>query len=905
MVAIGIVLTVGASAFAQTGQAEIRGTVLDESNAPLPGVTVTATHVDTGTTRTAVTSTTGVFLMPALPIGRYRLQLELTGFNTVVQEGLLLEVGQSALLSFTMKIATLQETITVSGESPLVETQKSELAGRVTASQVENLPLNGRNWLDLVALVPGARGNPGTIRAGFAGGDMAKYQVDGVDVSGQCCGGANQGYSQENIQEFEVITNRYDAEYGRAAGVVINAVTKSGTNQVRGTGFGFLRDSDLGDAKNFITNKVETFHEKQLGLNGGGPILRDRLFFFVSYEYQARDVTAIPRTGFSSFDVPANNGVTRHYTTLRGDAQVGQSHRLFARTSAYNWEQLNVGVGERNAISNGYSRPSENRDLSVGHTWVVNGRMVNEIRAGFSSIDNRLVSNSTMPLHTFPSIVIGSPTNSPQWWKEFNIQVNDSLSYFVPAWHGEHNLRAGFQFFRPDYKGAFPSANPWGGSYTFSRDPGNPDDPSTYPAPTRYSVVLGDPSYAIKNSTYAVFFKDDWVLSSRLTVNLGVRYDVETGTVNKDLQNPIEPGEKQGDYDNIAPRLGFAYDLRGDGRTVVRGGYGRNFDKVLLNITGNERRQLLFQYATVTVLNPSYTNPLNGLTFEDIKQQNLPRNMIVIANDYRTPTQDQLSIGVAHQFGPSYAVQMDYVHSDGFNEPRARSINFFEDTATHLPRDPRIFGRPYTQFIDITRYETSAKSNYNGWQFGFQARSVGPEWMRSQVSGSYTLSWTHSDHESNRFDGVTNPFNLADEWSFSASDQRHRAIVNGVSRLPWDFQVAAIFFVGSPRTINTRTTLDPFGSGTGRWLDATGRTIGRNSERTPKNDYKLDLRVSKNVVVGRVRLQGIFEAFNILNIENLTNYNGVFGSNTYLQPASSTDIFYQPRQLQFGFRVTY
>jgi hypothetical protein len=903
--ALAICLTVYSSAFAQI-QAEIRGTVVDESGGILPGVTVTATHLDTGASRTTVTSTTGVFMMPALQIGKYKLQLELAGFNTIVQENLPLEVGQSAVLNFTMKVATLAETITVAGESPLVETQKSELAGRVSATQVENLPLNGRNWLDLVALVPGARGNPGTVQAGFAGGDMAKYQVDGVDISGQCCGGANQGYSQENIQEFEVLTNRYDAEYGRAAGVVINAVTKSGTNQIRGTGFTFIRDSDLGDAHNFITNKVEPFHEKQMGLNGGGPILRDRVFFFASYEYQTRDVTAIPRTGFSSFDVPANNGVTRHYGTFRADAQLGQSHRLFARTSSYNWEQLNVGVGERNAISNGYSRPSDNRDLAVGDTWVLTDRMVNEIRAGFSSIDNKLVSNSTMPLHTFPSIVIGSPTNSPQWWTEFNTQIADTLSYFVPSWHGEHNLKTGFQFFRPDYKGAFPSDVPWGGEYRFTVDPGNPDDPSTYPRPTSYSAVLGDPSYAIKNATYAAFFKDDWTLSSRLTLNLGVRYDVETGTVNTDLQNPIEPGEKKGDYDNFAPRLGFAYDLRGDGRTVLRGGYGRNFDKVLLNISSNERRQLLFQFATTTVLNPSYTNPLNGLTFEQIKAQNLPRNMTVIANDYRTPTSDQFSIGIAHQFGPSYAVQMDYVHSDGFNEPRARSINFFEDPATHLPKDPRISGRPYPQYVNVTRYETTAKSDYDGWQFGFQARSIGPTWMRSQVSGSYTLSWTYSDHESNRFDGVTNPFNLADEWSFSASDQRHRAIFNNVSRFPWDIQVAAIFFVGSPRPINTRTSLDPFGMGTtGRWLDATGRTIGRNSERTPENDYKLDLRVSKDVVFGRVRLQGIVEAFNILNIENLTNYNGLYGSNTYLQPASSTNVFYQPRQLQFAFRVSY
>jgi len=890
---------------AQVGQAELRGIVVDESGGALPGVTITATQVDTGAVRTTVTTATGSFLMPALPVGRYRVRAELTGFSTILQEDLVLAVGQSTALTFTMKVAAVQETVTVAGQSPLVETKKSELSGVVNPDQVASLPLNGRNWLDLAALVPGARGNPGTIRAGFAGSDMAKYQVDGVDVSGQCCGGANQGYSQENIQEFEVITNRFDAEYGRVAGLVINAITKSGTNRVRATGFGFFRDSDLGDAKNFFTRKVEPFHEKQVGMNGGGPIKHDRVFYFASYEYQARDITAQPRTGFAAFDVPVNNGITRHYSTGRVDAQLGSAHRAFARASQYNWEQLNVGVDGRSAVSNGYSRPSKNTDLSVGETWVVSDRVVNELRTGFSAIDNQLISNSTLPLHTFTSIVIGSPTNSPQWWEEMNIQVNDSLSYFLPSWHGEHTMKTGFQFFRPKFWGAFPSGAPFGGSYTFSRDPIDPNDPKTYPAPSRYSITLGDTSYTITNPTYAGFFKDDWVISRNLTLNLGIRYDVETGTINRDLQNPVEPGKKEGDYNNFAPRLGFASDLRGNGRTVVRGGYGRNYDKVLLNITSNERRQILGQYASYTVVNPSYDNPLGGITFETIKAQNLPRDMIVIANDYKTPAQDQVSIGVAQQIGAGYAVQMDYIHSRGFNEPRSRRINYFEDPATHLPMNPTRFGRPFPQFLEITRYETTAKSEYDGWQFGFQGREIGPARFKSQLSGSYTLSWTYSDHETNRFDNVTNPFNLADEWSFSASDQRHRFIVSDTSRLPWDISASVIFFAGSKRPINTRSNLDPFGSGTGRWLDATGRTIGRYSLRTEKNDYKLDLRLAKDVRIGHMRLQGLVEAFNILNTENLSNYNGVVGANTYLQPANTTDIFYQPRQLQLGFRVSY
>jgi hypothetical protein len=261
-----------------------------------------------------------------------------------------------------------------------------------------------------------------------------------------------------------------------------------------------VRDSDLGDARNFFTNTVQPFHEKQSGINGGGPIKRDRAFFFASYEYQTRAVTAIPKTGFASFDVPASNDISRHYTTGRVDMQLNQSNRLFVRSSKYDREQINAGVGERNALSNGYSRPSKNTDLSVGETWVITNRMVHEIRAGFSAIDNPLVSNSSLSLHTFPSMIIGSPTNSLQWWTEFNVQVHNSLSYFIPSWFGEHSLKTGLQFFQPHYKGAFPRSEPWGASYTFSTDPTDPSDPRTYPAPTRFSIVLGDPSYKILNT---------------------------------------------------------------------------------------------------------------------------------------------------------------------------------------------------------------------------------------------------------------------------------------------------------------------------------------------------------------------------------------------------------------------
>ena len=251
---------------AQVAQAELRGTVLDESGAALPGATITATHVDTGTVRNTVTTATGTYLMPALPIGAYRVVAELAGFGSLAKEGIRLAVGDTAALDFTLKVATVAETITVQGESPLIDTKKSELSGKVEQRQVDGLPVNGRDWLGLVSLVPGARGNPGAIQVGSSGSDMAKYQVDGVDVTNQCCGGSNQGYSMENIEEFKVETNRYDAEYGRVNGAVINAVTKTGTNTVRGTGFGFFRQADFfgpfHDAASFYTQTILPFESE-------------------------------------------------------------------------------------------------------------------------------------------------------------------------------------------------------------------------------------------------------------------------------------------------------------------------------------------------------------------------------------------------------------------------------------------------------------------------------------------------------------------------------------------------------------------------------------------------------------------------------------------------------------------
>src|SRR5437867_12150279 len=272
-------------ALGQLAQGELRGTVVDESGAVLPGVGITATHVETGTSRATTTAANGTYLMPAMPLGTYRVAAELSGFGTTIREGFRLGVGEAVTINFTMKVAALQESVTVSGEAPIIDTKKSELTGHVDPEQVQSLPLNGRNWLDLVALVPGARGNPGDIRAGASGNDAARYQMDGLSVTGQGTGGGTQSYSQEIVAEVQVLTNRYDAEYGRVTGAVVNAVTKSGTNQLHGSGYYYLRDDKM-TAANWLTAAVTPVHQPQEGFTLGGPVVRDRACFLGSCEFQ-------------------------------------------------------------------------------------------------------------------------------------------------------------------------------------------------------------------------------------------------------------------------------------------------------------------------------------------------------------------------------------------------------------------------------------------------------------------------------------------------------------------------------------------------------------------------------------------------------------------------------------------
>ncbi|MBA3895521.1 MAG: carboxypeptidase regulatory-like domain-containing protein, partial [Gemmatimonadales bacterium] len=320
------------AATAQVRLAEVSGTAMDASGGVLPGVTVTANHVDTGQVRTTVTQAGGVFSFSALPLGRYEFRAELQGFNIALYRDVRLAIGEALRLDIRMTVAALEETVTVVGENPLVDVTKSDLGGRVDQVQVQELPLSGRNWMNLATLAPGVKSTAteGQPTAGLGGTNMSKVFVDGASVQNRSTVAVDLQISQEVIGEFEVLTNRFDASLGRAGTAFVNAATKSGTDNYSGSVFLYLRDDSL-SARDFFTGTREPYQNRQVGGTFGGPLVRGRTHFFANYERQVEPKTLSANTGIAGLDAPVDGTDNRNIYFARMDHSLSTNHRVNVR----------------------------------------------------------------------------------------------------------------------------------------------------------------------------------------------------------------------------------------------------------------------------------------------------------------------------------------------------------------------------------------------------------------------------------------------------------------------------------------------------------------------------------------------------------------------------------------------
>ena len=778
-------------------EATLNGSVRDNTGGVLPGVTVTATHEAAGTTFVGVTDAAGAYRI-VLRAGVYRVTAELAGFATVARPGVALLVGRTATLHLELGVSGVQETVTVTGEAPLIDTTSSNIASNIDPRQMQDLPLNGRNWMDLTLLSPGSRTNSATEipydRQGYF-----QINVDGQQVTFTLCCQQNQPrFSRDSIAEFELTTNRFDATKGRTAGMMVNAITKSGTNTPAGTLSGFFRH-DAWNAADHIQGRVLPYANQNYSGTFGGPIIRDRLHFFGNWEYEREPSTVTFSSRFPAFNPDLRGTRTEHKAGPKVDWQFTPQMRLTTRYNRYQIEIPNIGTGGAS------SHPSTGRtDARVANQWfgefhqVLSARSLNRVsagsaylryllqpNAGFGTTGNRRAPGAPtlfrdvfggeeidggVVVLAFSGYNFGN-TNNPQssGEKVYNVRDDFTTSYTLG---GRHDVRTGVEYVRYTMDTAW--CNNCNGRLGFNvAPPANIeqlipvwDDASTWnlralsPLVVDYRLAIGDFAWAIERNIWAAWVQDDWAVSNNLTVNLGLRYDTDLGGHGEAIVfQPWLSGQRAHDLNNLAPRTGFAYAV--NDRTVLRGGYGLFFTQ--LEADAAHQSQLQIEHVSLTVPNdgrPDFAvNPFNGPapTYEQVLATACDINgnrpgclRRSVANEipfgpHDTSFSHMASVGVQRQFGSAMAIESNFVWTGGRKEEFAPNINLTYSPATGA--NLRFQDTALTPFPDwgIVRAEIMAKrSNYYGWENTFTKRFAN----RWQANATYTYARFKDDEPS-------------------------------------------------------------------------------------------------------------------------------------------------------------
>ena len=939
---------------AQAQEAAVSGTVTDSSGAVLPGATVRAVHETTGNSFETVTDALGTYRL-AVRVGTLRITAELQGFNNPTRIVELL-IGQTAVVNVQMAPSGVQETVTVTGEAPLIETTTSAIGGNVDPRQVAELPVNGRNWVNLALLAPGSRTNP----VSGSREDSEKplpdrnnnetrefhFHVDGQQVTSEFGTGGQPRYSQDSIAEFQFLSNRFDATQGRSTGVQVNAITRSGTNLFSGSFRGNFRDSRF-NAPNRVLGQVEPINNQQYSAVVGGPLLRDRLHFFTNYEYEREPRTAIWRTPYPAFNVSVEGTNTRKIGGVRLDYQLSSSMRVMGKVGAGRlWEPFGLPGTAHPASTN--STEEYNNEYLGNFTHVISNRALNEIKVGvteFGLYNENLTQWSNhwqkakgvttgLPRITFTGFSIAGNQNHPRSLDQDVYSVRDDFSYSFTL-KGRHDLRSGGEYlFRDvlanqcrqcmgliDARGGprpseaqltawFPDA--------FNADTWNLAAISSI---TRgYTIGVGNYAYPQDSKRIAAWAQDDWQISDRVTLNLGVRYDVGMGIFANDISFPPfqEPGRPD-DWNNVQPRLGFAWRL--NDRTVVRGGYGVYYGDAFADAgsaIGNTQITLI-RYENDG--RPNFAaDPTNGRplpTFDEAQplyrdnNNNAPgclirdvREFTALPEYIELPRTTQTSIGFQRQFGNTMAIEVDYVYSQGrFEKDVVDNINlkFDEATGVNLPFQNRA-NRVYENWGVISMNTHTARSSYHALITGFTKRFAN----RWQASATYTLGGLWSA-ESPPFSGLfLVPFptapDLGGEWGLSQDDQRHRLVASGIWQVGGGFQVSGVHYLGTGNRSSSNYGGDLRNTGgtfSGR-LRPDGTIVPLNAIIAPPQN-RTDLRLQQRIPLpGRLSIDGIVEVFNMFNQPNWSIGTEESQPSQYLQHTNA-----QYRAAQVGFRLTF
>jgi hypothetical protein len=969
-----VVLVAALAALARPSTAQtvttgsISGFVKGANGAVLPGVPVVVTNLGTGLTRDTISDANGAYSVELLPPGHYRVDADLAGLGKAAASDVAVLLGNSTKADLALT-PSISEQVIVVASTPVVDTTRAASANSVTNEQIANLPLLGRDFKSLALLTPGVgEAFGGRIASDGARGLATDYNIDGAssnnDFFGENTGGTRAPFtfSQAAIQEFQVIRSQYDAEFGRGVGAQLNAITKSGTNDFHAEAFVFRRDKDWVSSRPATLSSGQTVVDSflsrdstQPGFILGGPIMRGKAFFFVNYDGQRQKqpdvITDIhQRTEFIALSPTLQSQVISKLEGFLGhpyanelnydttynqntylakvDVNLGKQNRISLRDNYTNFENAaNQSLG--NLSNQGVEHDKFNQLVGQG-TTVLRHNIVNDTIVEYSTdqrpIDPTFTSTEIQLTGFSPIQRFGQLDTLPNNTKERKIQFKDTVHYAV----GGHEIRVGTDLLLMHIDNLFPRNN--NGVYLYSTAQAFVDGtPTTFQQ--GYGAGGGLTSWT--QNTYAFYGMDTLRPTSRLTLDFGVRYDWQTmplPATNVFPQHPEFITQIKEDKNNIAPRLGWAYDVRGDGKSVIRGGIGKFYgympDILLSNpltqISGNFNQVSITCAAPGAVPCPTFPSILAG--DQATKLVKIGTDIVSVASDYQAQESLRGSLQFERELGRRYSASVGTVLAKITKAQGSRNINAVANGIRlgNVPLyDLASPNRKYPDMGVVRELCSCEDASY---------RSLSLETHRlatadSRLSWDLSYTWARSiDEDTNERSTSTSflydPFNPALSRGPSDNDVRHRIAVGGIYRLPLGFLAAGIFtwhtgtpytegiafsqtgVTGSPTSLSflsqTTGNIPVFVNSSGAIIDLTAangfsrqqlsaflaaqdaRILGRNTLRQP-NSHNVDFRLSKVFnVTHSVHAELLVEVFNLLN----TRVESVSGNNLNLVRAT-------------------
>ena len=966
--AIGLLLAVVCPAAAQQGQSSLQGRVMDGSGAALPGVTITVTHEGSGVFRNLVSNSDGSYFATGLVPGPYRIEAELAGFRKYERQGLLLQIGTTASIDITLEIGTLEQNITVTGESPLVDVKSTQVATNIDQAELAALPILNRNWLAAVSLAPGIQLQSSTasfacesLIVGGGSNRSGNFSVDGGgnndDYLGSSCGSQTRT-ALEAVQEFQVLTNQYDAEFGRTAGAVINAITKQGTNTLHGSMFGSYTGDKITARDFFVAQrnlaKPDTA-QTDWGGTIGGPIIRDKAHFFYSLDrliyaegrsntFEARpelDYSNTQRMKLWNHMIRVDHQINSTNTwSARYLVEVSPTYDRIAGRRAQVAKDQEFDV-DRTAVATWSSVFGNTRfnTLRAGYTWEKNGFTAKEVQDG--------VPMTELPPSLTMLTFLDGFANGAQFRINSSYEVSDSFSWFVPRLvAGSHDIKFGGQYIYSTIE--LPDQTDMNGRFQFSTDLAfNPNNPRSYPERLFIRVPSASASF-LPTHVGVLYAQDKWSLGD-VTINLGLRYDVEATPIENSFNPYFASGEYPVDRNNLSPRIGLAWRPNGSSTSLVRGGFGIFYDKVTLITTTPFLNQGVFSDSFVAAFptdrvdggpasNQRPTDPMlvNGPVVNRaainalFPPGTLGRNTGVIYLDHpdrQVPKTLQATFGYERQIGRNMGASADYVHSANrdqlmtynlnpgirVNTTRNGAINYtdLEGIAAQLGLSP--FGNAVYKRVN------DGSSNFDGVNFSLEKR-YSSNWA---ARVSYAIGRARGNAEANQtyinqLQVGADPLLHLNDGPLD-NDRAQNLALSGRVEVPktGGMIVSGVYryMTGTPITIlDTTFDLDrngilfdpaPAGEycGTGTNAFCTDNKGGRNGARGP-SFQQVDMRMGYRFRKGQNQTFDVnLELYNIANTANFDNPTGDIRSTDFLRLTALRGGNGQPRAAQFSVRM--